>query len=484
MIAALCCVCRLAGLVVLMAAAGCATGVAPQDHHAYAEAQARECADWYDTLDAAVEAAGMRGAAMANDQALDALIDRLVGLDLATRGHEISNLPTERLNDRLKDVPAGSGESQLAAVMRRTRDCGSLLRRIDMANPELRKALLERLRVPDDYVTGYRIAGLYARARIAFLAGVRRLEADAQAAFGRDLGATGQGTVVRYSPLNRPRLKPAQVREILARSAVNPLRVPEPAQDDLEALFANYAPSFEVDTTGDYDRPGALRWRWGPLPEVDAADPVLYRQVAHTRYGGVNPLQLVYTVWFSERPAQAGIDLLSGALDGVVFRVTLAPDGTPLAYDSMHSCGCYHMFFPTPRAVLLPPPSGEFEWVFAPQTLAQLGPEDRLVVRLAPRTHYVERVYHDQTDSLATYELRPYDALRSLPRMHGGARSVFGPDGIIAGTDRREQWLVWPMGIASAGAMRQWGRHATAFVGRRHFDDADLMERRFVLELK
>jgi len=27
--------------------------------------------------------------------------------------------------------------------------------------------------------------------------------------------------------------------------------------------------------------------------------------------------------------------------------------------------------------------------------------------------------------------------------------------------------------------MRQWGRHATAFVGKRHFDDADLFERRF-----
>jgi hypothetical protein len=27
--------------------------------------------------------------------------------------------------------------------------------------------------------------------------------------------------------------------------------------------------------------------------------------------------------------------------------------------------------------------------------------------------------------------------------------------------------------------MRQWGRHATAFVGRRHFDEADLLERRF-----
>jgi hypothetical protein len=29
--------------------------------------------------------------------------------------------------------------------------------------------------------------------------------------------------------------------------------------------------------------------------------------------------------------------------------------------------------------------------------------------------------------------------------------------------------------------MRQWGRHATAFIGKRHFDDARLMEERFDL---
>jgi hypothetical protein len=39
------------------------------------------------------------------------------------------------------------------------------------------------------------------------------------------------------------------------------------------------------------------------------------------------------------------------------------------------------------------------------------------------------------------------------------------------------------MGIVSSGAMRQWGRHATAFVGRRHFDDAELFERRFEFDL-
>ena len=61
-------------------------------------------------------------------------------------------------------------------------------------------------------------------------------------------------------------------------------------------------------------------------------------------------------------------------------------------------------------------------------------------------------------------------------------RSVFDAHGFIAGTDRAEAWLFWPMGIARAGAMRQWGRHATAFVGRRHFDDARLIEHRFMLD--
>jgi hypothetical protein len=35
------------------------------------------------------------------------------------------------------------------------------------------------------------------------------------------------------------------------------------------------------------------------------------------------------------------------------------------------------------------------------------------------------------------------------------------------------------MGVPSAGTMRQWGHNSTAFLGRRHFDDADLIERRF-----
>ena len=70
-------------------------------------------------------------------------------------------------------------------------------------------------------------------------------------------------------------------------------------------------------------------------------------------------------------------------------------------------------------------------------------------------------------------------AIPSLPLPDGGTRSAFAADGLIAGSERLERFYFWPMGIASAGQMRQWGRHATAFVGRRHFDDPTLFDRYF-----
>jgi hypothetical protein len=249
-------------------------------------------------------------------------------------------------------------------------------------------------------------------------------------------------------------------------------------------VAALYAPSFEIPVSGDYDRFGPLRWGTGPVPEVDASAPTVYVHQAYTRVEGRVLLQIVYTIWFSERPSEGGFDLLSGRLDGLVWRVTLGPDGEPLLYDSIHPCGCYHQFFPTPRARPRPAPQPNEEWAFVPLTLPRVAEEERPLVRLAPRSHFIERVTLVRgADSVARYVFQDYNSLRSLPRPDGSRRSVFGPDGIIAGTERTERYFYWPMGIASAGAMRQWGRHATAFVGRRHFDDADLMERRFELDL-
>jgi hypothetical protein len=103
-----------------------------------------------------------------------------------------------------------------------------------------------------------------------------------------------------------------------------------------------------------------------------------------------------------------------------------------------------------------------------------------VTLQLQSGTHHVVRATLSSPSLTGTpYTLVDEDTLRSLPWRSDQRKSLYGNDGLVAGTERLERVLFWPMGIASAGAMRQWGRHATAFVGRRHFDDADLLEQRF-----
>jgi len=147
----------------------------------------------------------------------------------------------------------------------------------------------------------------------------------------------------------------------------------------------------------------------------------------------------------------------------------------------MHACGCYHLFLPSAEVKLRDGAPASIEWAFTPTRLPAAQPGQRLMVTLNTASHYVMAAGPDPGGAGTPYALRPENELRSLARPQGGRRSVYGPDGLVPGSERTERFLFWPMGIASAGAMRQWGHHATAFVGRRHFDDADLIERRFVI---
>jgi len=241
----------------------------------------------------------------------------------------------------------------------------------------------------------------------------------------------------------------------------------------------------EIDASSGDDRIGALHWTGADAPAiaVDTAQPAAYVRTAYTHFGGRVRLQLVYTFWFPARPAEGAFDILAGRLDGLLWRVTLDETGAPLVYDSIHACGCYHLFFPTDAVVARPQPDTLDEGLFTPQWAPKAAVGQRIVLRIAARTHYLQRVAARRADGLAgvTYALRDEGILRALPWPAGGTRSAYDADGLIAGTERAERWLFWPMGISSAGQMRQWGRHATAFVGRRHFDDARLLDLYFEL---
>lgn len=476
--------CVAAALVLL--AAGCATLEAPErDNLGAADPAVQACARWYQELDAAVDAAGVRDAeehriagfpylrtdrfgaalaarARADAAAFDAWSARMLRLDLDARRYEFANLSR------------GEGDLQ------RTQECARVLAANDLAKSALREQLFERARVPDDYLAWQRALGLYPLTRLPFSAGVEHWHEEALDTFRREeAGAPPAHPVERYAPPAGALPDRSRIAAILARAARHPLGVLEPSAEERELLFAAYAPVFEVETSGAYDRPGALRWAADGSPELDLGRPSVYRRLAHTLVDGQPLVQLVYTLWFPERPRDGALDMLAGRLDGIVLRVTLAPDGEPLVYDSIHPCGCYHMFFPTARVEARAAPQPGDEWMFAPRTLPRLAPGERIVLRIASRTHYLKNASPGRGAGGPAYAYADEDELRALALPSGGSRSLYGPDGLVAASVRPERLVFWPMGVPSAGTMRQWGHHATAFLGRRHFDDADLIERRF-----
>lgn len=488
---------RAFALIVSLLLGACATVPPEQPARAPESPMERACAQFHAQLERAVAEAGVGDAQDARvpgfpylrtnrflaslRQGLDspaafaAWVDRLQALGDAGTAVELANLPPA---ERQQLLPlAADGDIRETA-----RRCGEALRARDLALAGGRDALPWRAEVPPEYVPWQRVAGLYPLTALAFAAGIRNWHRETREMFARPLAdLPRRGELVRFAP-PEPGEAPdsRQVAEILARAARNPLHIPEPDEADRERLFAAFAPHFEVDVAGPDDLIGAPVWR-NALPEVDTAVPTVYRHISHARVAGKALLQLNYIAWFPARAMTSSLDLLGGRFDGITWRVTLAPDGRPWVFDSMHNCGCYHLFFPTPRARPLPPPDSIDESAFVPQPAPDWEPGRGPVLRVESRTHYLQRILSAATGEgrAARYRWADYDDLRSLPAPDGARRSLFRPDGMVPGTERGERFLFWPMGIPNPGGMRQWGHHATAFVGWRHFDDADLLEKAF-----
>lgn len=476
--------------------AGCAGVSRPlSDDMLSNSAEVRDCADWFARLDEFVDQRGLRDAetvpvagfpylrvnrffASFADQAQSDATSfavwegHLRRLDARARDYEIANMPD--------DAAHVLGAPDRNAIRSRTVQCADVLQTRDAGDSGRRAFLFQQAHVPDDYADWKRVVGLYPLVKLPFFEFAKGWQNEAAEQFKASAaGGTQLAEIRRYSPAETPNAKAAAA--VFARLRRDALGVPLINAADERVLLTAFAPDYEVETTGDYDRIGALHWGQGEAPAVDAQRPAAYSRIAFTRYGGRTLVQLVYLIWFSERPDAGWLDMLSGKLDGLIFRVTLDQEGQPLVYDSIHPCGCYHMFLPTPAAKPTAPPERTLEWAFIPRTLPAADASHRLVLRLNSRSHYLVDVRPEPMATApagASYALIDDSALRTLPTATG-TRNVFGPDGIVPGTQRGERLVVWPLGISDPGAMREWGRHATALVGRRHFDDADLIEKRF-----
>ena len=365
----------------------------------------------------------------AEGAAFDAWVGRMRALDLASRESELRNLGWDEPSEELRHLDT----------------CGRDWAARDLANPARRARLRESVAVPDDYSLLRRALGLYPFAVPFLNMGIRDFNegvADDYAKPYAELRSAGE--LVLWSPAQAPAGREASAHAARGRDA---LGIPALTDAQWQALATAHAPHWLVETADDYDRPGQPN----PGLPFDASRPTTYFTPAYTRFGDDVLVQLVYTVWFAERPKSAGYSY-GGALDGVVWRVTLDTDGQPLLYDTIHACGCYHYYYPAKP--LQRRAQGGF-WQ-EPVLFPQDAPAAPFAIRLQSATHYVRRLVPLADVGAARvglYHRAGYGELLSMRAGKFGRRSLFGEDGIADGTERFERFWLFPAGIRSAGAM-------------------------------
>jgi hypothetical protein len=285
---------------------------------------------------------------------------------------------------------------------------------------------------------------------------------------------------IRYVPAQSG--KPPDDSRIAASAKRDALGIPSYSSAELDALFQAYAPIWEVQTEADFDRIGTPFLASSGEPEIDTRQPRTYTLLSFTRFGKETLTQLNYIIWFPARPKEHALDIYGGLLDGVNYRVTLDKNGKPLLYETIHNCGCYYEAYPT-RGLKVREKIDYAEPPLILEAPEHAPSKEIMTVTMESRTHYVQHLYPSARRPLpemTVYALADYGELRSLPDPKGGRRSMFTPDSLAPGSERLERFILWPTGVVSPGAMRQWGRHAVAFVGERHFDDPFFMNNMFM----
>jgi len=326
-------------------------------------------------------------------------------------------------------------------------------------------------RVPDSYSIAARAFGLYPVTSLVASGFIARYRHDMTK---RHLA--GRATRFEHQNVYEERGAADSSASLSLPLDTDPLGLPQLSPGEWDALFRKFAPQLIVEQRSDADRIGAPVRGTDERIRIDTARPTLFTFPSYTRIDSRVLPQLNYAFWFPERPPERPLDLYAGELSGVLWRVTLDHALRPVLYDSIHQCGCYHkLFLPAGSRIDLEAVEGERPLVFS--LSANLAADQGVRLRLSAGSHYIIEVTAAFPDGAARhYTLVDYASQLQLPGNGAGpAQSLFGPTGIAQQSRRPERFVFWPLGVSSAGAMRQQGLHAIAFVGRRHFDDPDLL---------
>lgn len=320
------------------------------------------------------------------------------------------------------------------------------------ADPETRKPFLEAVRAPAE-LDPADFAPVDDRQ-------AAKNTAEVEADF-RSAAAADETRTVAWHAERQPDMK--SIGEVLAIYTENPKDVlgrVGMVSSSWDALAHFYAPRLVTAADRKTDQLGAPAWTGDQQPGIDREDPVVHWQATYARYGDDSLIQLNYMLWFGDTRGRLN--------DGLIWRVTLDPTGQPLVFESMNMDGTKHLWFPTKRLTQRGQPAGLIPAGQVSDAVAGL--------RLEAETRHVTGLVEadgELGDDRRSYRLAPYEALLSLPTPDGGTRSLFDPEGFVAGVPRADD----------TPGMRQLGRHSLAPREAWFFDDPALLARTFDLSI-
>lgn len=385
---------------------------------------------------------------------------RMRELDMEAREYELLGLNLDR--------------DEYAVLHDRMSNCGRVLADVELRDEKNWKQLLKAVRPADDYSNFSRSIGLY-----SLLAPRKeaRIEADLRtwtASYTAALPSTGDnGAALKtWKAKSGDKLELTAVPSLIE---INVLGYPGLIGSGWRTLAQSYAPILWTETRGDFDGPAALQYAaQAHTPDAAPSKPVVYYQLGYTRFGGHTLIQVSYYVYFS---TPEGAE--TAPVDGLVWRVTFDPTLRPLVYESMHGSGRDHRWYPIQPLATKVVAEGEEPQFIAPE----LAPESNAALRIASTTHAVTRVVtaaQATAESIDEYELRGYEELYTLTTADGKTRSAFDPDGMVWNAKGIDPNGGFSSGIRNAGAIRQAGHFPLAHIGKRHFDDHDILSAAFV----
>lgn len=379
---------------------------------------------------------------------------------------EVSNIPAKEWADWLNRQ--GVEGSRWPLLLQ---SCGDRLVKAVWRDAKTRLRIVKLSVVPDHYQASKRVLGFYPLLAPFFKQAVVRdhRKASMRGAVLAEAFAAQPSAFTGYVwPEGNPKLA-VKMPNLVGRLP----GYPDWTDSELHSLFSKYAPQWVVETETDSDRIGSLTLTADGRPVVAIDTPSIYVALTQGVFRGRVTSQLNYVIWFQGRPSEGVFDLLAGTLDSLVWRVHLDAEGQPIAYDSIHGCGCWYQLWPAMGFAVAASHQQAGEPVLVGSTIRSRNPT--LIVSSTTHQLAVLDTAPTLMNAVEPLVIQPYQSLKSLS--YGVRRkSLFNPQGLVEVSRRPERWLFWPMGIASAGASRVMGTHAISFVGRRHFDDPELLE--------